>query len=218
VQEFNDESIQMYVKAQWENKRLGGQAGLPEAFGNKIRSKAGGVFLWARLAIDELLQSLLCGKSILALEAQLDEMPKEVGEMYQRILDRVPAIMKIETATLLHMIMCSKGPAVQVRKLYIALDSHTRTRHVNSAAQVLPIDLDDEDGLHSRIVNVLGDFVDISNCYESYIFDAGSDSEARNLIPVVVMHNKELAIRKGPAPGVSLTHETPEHSSIGMSG
>lgn len=208
VQEFNDESISLYVQAQWKSARLGMQRSLPEAFKDKIRAKARGVFLWARLAIDELLQDLLRGKEISALEAQLDEMPKEVEEMYQRVLDRTPAIMRVEAATLLYMIISSRLREVQIRQLYIAFDTYVRRQSGSDVLQALPVDLDDEQGLLARITNVLGDFVDVSTRSQYCGFDVSNESEADGLIPVVSVCENKLKLQKGPYPAVSLTHGT----------
>ncbi|KAK5096166.1 hypothetical protein LTS08_007772 [Lithohypha guttulata] len=180
VQDYNDESIRLYTQAQFQSNRLGARTGLPKALSEKIRGKAQGVFLWARLAVDELLQDLLRGKSIAALEAQLDQMPKEVEEMYQ------------------------------LRELYIAVDAFSRRQVTTEEFQILPINLDDESELENRIFSILGDFVDLSAGDETLIDDLKQDHNEVNLelIPFVAIEKEQLVIRRGEVCVASLTHET----------
>lgn len=205
MQDHNDGSIKMYANARWRSERLGLQAGLPNAFTDRICEKASGVFLWARLATDELLQDLLRGKSIVALQNQLDEMPKEVEDMYQRILDRVPHVMRFETAMLLHMISSSTSHSAQTKiwRLYTVIDAYATQNASEDTVRVLPVALDDEPGLEARIMNVLGDFVDISHFQERPNTYLHSET-----VPKFVIRNNEVVRQEASSLRVSLIHET----------
>lgn len=76
---------------------------------DRIREKSRGIFLWARLATDELLRDFLAGKLVTELEDRLDRMPEEVEDMYQQILDRLPEVHKTEAALLLYIVIASRG-------------------------------------------------------------------------------------------------------------
>lgn len=160
--------------------------------------------------MDELLQDLLRGKSIAVLDAQLDQMPEEVEEMYQRVLDQIPQIIMQEAAIILHLLMCSNAQQIPVRELYIALQAFARRRATKDEFHILPINLDDESELKNRIFSVVGDFVDLCADNETLNDDLKQDySEVDlELIPFVAIQKGELVIRRGEICVASLAHET----------
>lgn len=195
MQDHNNQSIRLYAESQWANSRLGLKATLPGQLSDEVREKANGVFLWARLATDELLRGFLAGKSEEELRQQLREMPAEVKEMCQRILDRLPQILQSEAAILLYMIIASE-PHITVHKLYAALDAIMRKLGGTNQILALPIDGDND----SRLTALLGDFLD-------FRLTARSDSYVHHT-PEIIVENVLSVCKHTSRNHVTLTHET----------
>lgn len=120
MQEHNHESIDLYTSAQWSSHRIDHKAKLPRELCRRIREKANGVFLWARLAVDELLVDYLAQKPVPELFAQLESMPEEVEEMYQRSLTRMSEPHQQEAAAILYVLLQTEEK-LPINKLYAVL-------------------------------------------------------------------------------------------------
>jgi hypothetical protein len=55
-----------------------------------IVKKASGVFIWVRLAVDELVECFRAGDDLAELRARLSDLPPDLEAFYGRILDRIP--------------------------------------------------------------------------------------------------------------------------------
>ncbi|KAK5956129.1 hypothetical protein OHC33_002702 [Knufia fluminis] len=207
MQDHNEESIRLYAASKMDASRL--QASLPERLVDGICEKARGVFLWARLATDELIRSCLAGKSVEGMEARLSQMPAEVVAMYRRILDQLPPILELEAAMLLYMLLDDTGShtgCMSVRKLYVALEAVV-TR-LGLRASILPIEVDANND--ARILAVLGDFLDMSEGSEQWC-DRDSDfidSSSPNAYPLLTFEEGKVRFCRKKTSFVSLTHET----------
>ncbi|CZR60142.1 uncharacterized protein PAC_10038 [Phialocephala subalpina] len=75
-----------------------------------IVERAHGVFLWVRLVVNDLLQSLADGDSISELRARLNMFSGDLESVYKRMLQKVrPRYLK-ETALLLHLVEYARRP------------------------------------------------------------------------------------------------------------
>ncbi|KAF8465685.1 hypothetical protein BDZ91DRAFT_849190 [Kalaharituber pfeilii] len=76
----------------------------------KICNKAQGMFLWARLVLQDLAQCT----NLEDLQEAVDNLPKGLEEAYQRILDRIEKLRNSplgrEAIRILQMVICSKRP------------------------------------------------------------------------------------------------------------
>jgi len=70
----------------------------------KIVSKAEGVILWAHLVTGHLAELLLSGGTREEVYKRLDEFPKELNEVYERLLNNVKFEWQVEAAVLLLLI------------------------------------------------------------------------------------------------------------------
>jgi hypothetical protein len=75
---------------------------------NMVVSRASGVFLWVRLAVNDLLQCLSSGDSFEEIQQQLHELPDDLEGLYMRMLERVPHKYRHDTALLFQIIQCSR--------------------------------------------------------------------------------------------------------------
>jgi len=81
-----------------------------------------GVFLWAKLAVDATLQLYLAGSTPEQLSAAIEKMLRDVEEMHEEMLDRLPPKLKTEAAILIFMTL-GAGENAEVRKLYDAMQA-----------------------------------------------------------------------------------------------
>ncbi len=70
---------------------------------NAIVKKAEGVFLWVDLAVKDQLEGIRNGDSIDFLEERLCLLPKEIEDLYARMLDQIGKIYQREVATYLRV-------------------------------------------------------------------------------------------------------------------
>ena len=70
---------------------------------DEIVNRADGVFLWARFALDELVQGFCKGESIDELSARLESVPDELEGIYKRIVDRMDPQERSEAFVMLQI-------------------------------------------------------------------------------------------------------------------
>ena len=70
---------------------------------DEIVNRADGVFLWARFALDELVQGFCKGESIDELSVRLESVPDELEGIYTRIIDRMEPQAKNEAFVMLQL-------------------------------------------------------------------------------------------------------------------
>ncbi|KAI8931988.1 hypothetical protein NX059_010884 [Plenodomus lindquistii] len=75
---------------------------------NAITERAQGVFLWVRLVSDSLLKGLTAGEHLEELHERLETVPKDLGELFEKILTYVEPGKLKEMVKILHIIRCSK--------------------------------------------------------------------------------------------------------------
>lgn len=83
--------------------------GAVEELINEIKTKAEGVFLWVKLAVNTLLDGLQSYDSIDDLKDRLQELPGEVDELYMCMLERIPPRYRIEASKLLQLVTCFRS-------------------------------------------------------------------------------------------------------------
>ena len=87
---------------------------------DEIVDKADGVFLWARFALDELVQGFCKGESIDELSARLDSVPDELDGIYKRIVDRMEPQARNEAFVMLQ-ISCSTQGSLSLPEFQVAM-------------------------------------------------------------------------------------------------
>ncbi|KAK5937913.1 hypothetical protein PMZ80_010042 [Knufia obscura] len=214
MQNHNEESIRLYAASKMGASRL--QASLPERLVDGICEKARGVFLWARLATDELSRNCLAGKSVEEMEACLGQMPAEVKDMYQRILDQLPPVLELEAVMLLYMLLDdtrSDTVNMSVRKLYVAFKAVIS--RLGPRASILPIEVDANND--ARILAVLGDFLDMTEGSELMTDHhlVTTDPSVPNTAPLLMFEEGNVCFGRSKTSIVSLTHETLRSFLIG---
>ena len=82
--------------------------------------RAEGVFLWARFALDELIQGFCKGESIDELSDRLQSVPDELEGIYKRIVDRMAPQAKNEAFVMLQ-IACFAREHLLLRDFLVAM-------------------------------------------------------------------------------------------------
>ena len=104
MQDHNSSGIRAYMDSAIDFRRHNFISGFPDAVRDKVTKRAQGVFLWARFAVDELLDGCDAGESLEKLSRKLDSFPEELGKMYQRILNKLGPERKSEAALIFHLV------------------------------------------------------------------------------------------------------------------
>ncbi|KAH8747705.1 hypothetical protein BGZ57DRAFT_970931, partial [Hyaloscypha finlandica] len=79
---------------------------------NQVVTRASGVFLWVRLVVNQLLQSLTDRDTISELEERLNELPEDLEDLYKRMLRQTrPRHLRV-TMLLLQIVQSTCQPLV----------------------------------------------------------------------------------------------------------
>ncbi|KAH6640664.1 hypothetical protein F5144DRAFT_105787 [Chaetomium tenue] len=85
-----------------------------------ITARANGVFLWVKLALSLLSQTVIPNAKATSwelLETKLRELPEDLFEFYELIIERIPGHYRRYTFALLELLVRHTGPAVAATKI-----------------------------------------------------------------------------------------------------
>ncbi len=111
IQEYTKGDIRVYTEQRLEPYRTEASVlNRRENFENlveQITKRAEGVFIWVKLVVDQLAQDICDCSSYMTLIERLETMPKELGELYTRILERLEPAYASETCIMLLVALTS---------------------------------------------------------------------------------------------------------------
>ncbi|KAM6540372.1 hypothetical protein FALCPG4_002090 [Fusarium falciforme] len=117
LQDLTRSDIQKYVEARFnENQKYMAlrdrETGLTEHLISSVVSKASGVFLWVKIVVSSLLAGLSQADRPSDLKWRLDDLPENLEELYERILDSIdPFYLEHATEYFTLMKTCPAPPA-----------------------------------------------------------------------------------------------------------
>jgi hypothetical protein len=76
----------------------------------EILDRAEGVFLWVRLVLDDLFEEFTAGGSIDQLYERLLILPRDLEDLYQRIVDRIPRSYRTDSWIMFELLKCTMAP------------------------------------------------------------------------------------------------------------
>lgn len=74
-----------------------------------IAKKSSGVFLWVRLVVRSLLNGLLNSDPLQALQSRLEEMPSDLEDFYEKMLDSIPSNYTEHAGQLFQIVSAAEG-------------------------------------------------------------------------------------------------------------
>ncbi|PGH08456.1 hypothetical protein AJ80_07855 [Polytolypa hystricis UAMH7299] len=92
---------------------------------DEIAEKASGVFIWVRLAVNELIEGISDGDTISQLRQRLSVIPEELGHLYRRILERIKSKYAREAYLMLQVVLCIDRP-IMMKDLFAIVDFELR--------------------------------------------------------------------------------------------
>jgi hypothetical protein len=118
VEQHSNEDIQLYVRERFREAQpfLGETS---ETLAQKVIEKAQGVFLWVKLVMDSLQRGWRRYESSNHLEHRLREMPPDLVDLYQRVIEEMDPEEKHEACRLLVIVVFAQR-SLTVRELYFA--------------------------------------------------------------------------------------------------
>lgn len=90
MQDHNSTTIQHYIESACQAMLTENEASSLESLWQNVTTEANGVILWARFVVDELIERCVEGATTAELQVILDTFPKEIEDVYARILDKIP--------------------------------------------------------------------------------------------------------------------------------
>jgi hypothetical protein len=108
------ETTQMHILRQYQPSEV-------ESFFTTFVNKASGVFLWARLAAKSLLEGLNGGEDLNELYIRLGQLPAELSDLFQTMLDSIDPSGVREAAEILQILSVAKDQP-PLHLIYFALD------------------------------------------------------------------------------------------------
>ena len=72
---------------------------------DEVVKKAGGVFLWVRLAIDDQIEGILNQDDVVQLREKLALLPSEMEELYMHMIEKIDKAYRKETVQLFNLIL-----------------------------------------------------------------------------------------------------------------
>lgn len=157
MQDYNASSIRAHMNEAIELRRHRFRSTFPSPLKIKIVKDARGVILWARFAIDHLIDGCDEGLTDQELEKRLNDLPKEIEELYQRILDKLPSPSRSEAALILHLVIESP-PETDLSVLCGAWLFVIQKTDMGFASVMLK----DVSDFESRLLAIFGGLLDIS--------------------------------------------------------
>ncbi|MCJ1390768.1 hypothetical protein MMC18_003629 [Xylographa bjoerkii] len=127
MQEYNYDGINKYVVWRFETVALNTDNNPnPDprilVFSKSVTTRSAGVFLWAKFAVDELIEGIAGGEDSEQLEIRLSSIPPDLEDLYSRILRRVKAKHAAnfkETSVLIQLTCWSQRP-LRLNELFAA--------------------------------------------------------------------------------------------------
>lgn len=122
MQDFNTPAIDRMVTLKIRDSMAG--SGFYEhrevvQLAEEISTKANGVFLWARFAIEELRDGWSAGLEMVELQRRLENVPKELEDIYARIISKFEPGQKQKAAHMLQLV-CYAKRTLTLSELYVA--------------------------------------------------------------------------------------------------
>lgn len=74
-----------------------------------VATKSCGVFLWVRLVVRSLLSGLLNSDPVQALQSRLEEMPSDLEDFYEKMLDSIPSNYAGHAGQLFQIVSAAEG-------------------------------------------------------------------------------------------------------------
>jgi hypothetical protein len=128
MQHLTFDDINIYVKMRFRNDERFQELELEEPgvgyqLALQVVSKASGVFLWVRLVVHSLLEGILNFDRSSDLFRRLDELPDDLEDLYQHMLDRVkPSWYLEEGLRLLRLVQASNSNLTLLRLAFVELE------------------------------------------------------------------------------------------------
>ena len=141
MHEHNRKGIEEYVSAAIRNMRLSSLSDIRLLkLSSVVAHKADGIFLWARFALDQVIESDAAGETYDELDVRLNELPSDMDEMYVNIFKRMRTQDRRDARLLFQLVCCpsTRQPTIrQIKEAYtIASDSSRNSEMENPGRSI----------------------------------------------------------------------------------
>lgn len=113
LQDFNAKDIEVFVS---DHIKIGFSEHRPYAINEMstitrlLLSRAEGVFLWARVAVNSVVEGLRNEDTLLTLHRRIENLPIELQEMFQYMVSNIPELYRMQARRLFQVVIFSYRP------------------------------------------------------------------------------------------------------------
>ncbi len=124
MQDCNASSISLYVSRRLEPILETDAGSEVRRLAERTSKMAEGIFLWAILATDDVIEQWACGTPFFEIEKGLQSLPTDLDDMYTRILGRIKSNHRREGILMLYLATYA-AHTLTVEQLYMAVSIST---------------------------------------------------------------------------------------------
>lgn len=111
INEYSSQRLRQAIQA-WDED--------VELLSREVSKNANGVFLWVRLAIDDLLEGLAEGETLAELYERLQDIPADLKNMFSHVMAKVKSKYRLEASIMLRLV-CYAARPLTVEELRVAV-------------------------------------------------------------------------------------------------
>ena len=147
MSDHNASGIQSYCSLTIEEMKLVVLEGMNiSRLSQLISERAEGVFLWARFALEELVQGHSSGETFEEILRRLRSIPDSLEEIYDRMLCRIPPLAKKECMVMLQLVCFAIKP--------LSLQEHHAATEIAMGRDVVIIEPSDGDKVSGSVLEM----------------------------------------------------------------
>jgi hypothetical protein len=159
IQRFVSQELSLHPR--WETLLVGEGIDIAARIENDIGSRAQGVFLWVRLIIDELLEGLTNGYSLLELELQTNEVPDDLKGFFAHIIKKINKKYHLELLIIIETLLRCRG-ALNAAFLKLVIRANLRKPNENAVLpSVASEEKFDAEGFSRRLQSRCGGLIEM---------------------------------------------------------
>jgi hypothetical protein len=171
MQDHNFRGIQEYVHSTLKCVRTARNDDVFTNLAGEIAERSEGVFLWARLAMNDLIEGHVTGDTQEELLERLKRVPRDLHEVYSSIFSRLPAALKDEANTLL-LLVCGAKRMLALQELYIAVKiAREEDLHDDDDNQHVGLPLELLKAFRRRVLARTGGLLEIADRNSDLVWD-----------------------------------------------
>ncbi|KAG8533041.1 uncharacterized protein KY384_001824 [Bacidia gigantensis] len=106
-----------------------------DALTTEITDKASGMFIWVRIVVEELIERLIDGYTVVQLREILLEIPEELQDLYRRVLSRIKPQYALHCYVLFQIFLCMEERGITAQTILTVTEVVVHHKYESIPAQ-----------------------------------------------------------------------------------